>query len=56
MSSSVLRKLNVARNNISEIDPCALCNTSIAELDLGYNRFAEVTKDLVAEVSEYSRL
>ncbi len=49
MSSTVLRKLNVARNNISEIAPCALCNcSSIAELNLGYNRFAAVTRDLVA--------
>ena len=38
MASAVLRDLNVARNNISELSVCALCNTSIAHLNLGYNR------------------
>ena len=38
MASAALRELNVARNNITELARCALCNTSIAQLDLGYNR------------------
>eukprot|EP00095_Tigriopus_kingsejongensis_P000473 maker-scaffold1054_size66621-snap-gene-0.8 protein:Tk00473 transcript:maker-scaffold1054_size66621-snap-gene-0.8-mRNA-1 annotation:"insulin-like growth factor-binding protein complex acid labile chain" len=38
--SQGLKSLNVARNNISKIEDCSLCNTSIQHLDIGFNRMA----------------
>lgn len=47
--SRALQTLKVARNNITKISDCALCNTSIQHLDLGFNRMAYLNGKMFPE-------
>ncbi len=42
LNSTRLRALNLARNNISKVAVCALCNTSMQNLNLGYNKIVRL--------------
>ncbi|XP_059096993.1 protein artichoke-like isoform X2 [Tigriopus californicus] len=49
LESQALQILKVARNNITKISDCALCNTSIQHLNLGYNRMAYLNGKMFPE-------
>ena len=52
------RRLNVlklAKNNISAIDNCALCNTSLVELDLSSNAMTDINENMFGWVSLLGR-
>ena len=52
------RRLNVLKlegNNISVIDNCALCNTSLVELDLSSNAMTDINENMFGWVSHIER-
>ena len=51
-----LNVLKVAGNNISVIDNCALCNTSLVELDLSSNAMTDVNENMFSWVSIISEI
>ena len=50
-NSNLLRNLDLSHNNLSAIEDCAFCNTSLDELNLGYNGLRSVNPDMVHHVS-----
>jgi len=46
-NSNLLQNLDLSHNNLSAIEDCAFCNTSLDKLNLGYNGLRSVNPDMV---------
>lgn len=49
--SQLLQSLDLSYNNLSHIEDCAFCNTSLSTLNLGHNGIRSVNPDMINYVS-----
>ena len=49
VNATALKTLNLARNTIKEVASCALCNTSIQDLDLAHNKIIALHQNILSE-------